>query len=59
MVRSEDKLEDEEVMKTNTAKKMLSIFRQMEENATKEDVPDGKLYCLNGLSGYISFFSSL
>ncbi|PSN56308.1 hypothetical protein C0J52_07511 [Blattella germanica] len=41
VVRSEDKVEDEEVMKTNTAKKMLSIFRQMEENATKEDLPDG------------------
>ncbi|KAJ9579279.1 hypothetical protein L9F63_024614, partial [Diploptera punctata] len=41
VVRSEDKLEDEEVMKTNTARKMLSIFRQMEENASKEDIPDG------------------
>jgi hypothetical protein len=29
-------------MKTNTAKKMLSIFRQLEENAAKEDIPDGK-----------------
>jgi hypothetical protein len=35
-------LEDDEVMKTNTAKKMLSIFRQLEENAAKEDIPDGK-----------------
>jgi hypothetical protein len=42
VIRSEDKLEDDEVMKTNTAKKMLCIFRQMEENATKEEVPDGK-----------------
>jgi len=42
IVRSEDKLDDHEVMKTNTAKKMLSIFRQLEENATKEDVPDGR-----------------
>ncbi|XP_021930220.1 uncharacterized protein LOC110834880 isoform X5 [Zootermopsis nevadensis] len=41
VVRSEDKVEDDEVMKTNTAKKMLSIFRQMEENASKEDIPDG------------------
>ncbi|PNF21126.1 hypothetical protein B7P43_G05074 [Cryptotermes secundus] len=41
IVRSEDKLEDDEVMKTNTAKKMLSIFRQLEENASKEDIPDG------------------
>jgi hypothetical protein len=35
-------LDDLEVMKTNTAKKMLSIFRQLEENAAKEDVPDGR-----------------
>jgi len=42
IVRSEDKLDDLEVMKTNTAKKMLSIFRQLEENAAKEDVPDGR-----------------
>ncbi|XP_069692994.1 titin homolog isoform X20 [Periplaneta americana] len=41
VIRSEDKLEDDEVMKTNTAKKMLSIFRQLEENATKEEVPEG------------------
>lgn len=42
VIRSDDKLEDDEVMKTNTAKKMLSIFRQLEENAAKEDIPDGK-----------------
>ena len=30
------------MMKTNTAKKMLSIFRQLEENAAKEDIPDGR-----------------
>jgi hypothetical protein len=42
IIRSEDKLDDHEVMKTNTAKKMLSIFRQLEENAAKEDIPDGK-----------------
>ena len=42
IVRSEDKLDDLQVMKTNTAKKMLSIFRQLEENAAKEDVPDGR-----------------
>ncbi|GFG36649.1 hypothetical protein Cfor_02825, partial [Coptotermes formosanus] len=41
IIRSEDKLDDHEVMKTNTAKKMLSIFRQLEENAAKEDIPDG------------------
>jgi hypothetical protein len=35
-------LDDHEAMKTNTAKKMLSIFRQLEENAAKEDLPDGK-----------------
>jgi len=35
-------LEDLEVMKTNTAKKMLTIFRQLEENAAKEDIPDGR-----------------
>ena len=42
IVRSEDKLDDLQVMKTNTAKKMLSIFRQLEENAAKEDIPDGR-----------------
>ena len=35
-------MDELEVMKTNTAKKMLSIFRQLEENATKEDIPDGR-----------------
>jgi hypothetical protein len=35
-------LEDDEVMKTNTTKQMLSLFRQLEENATKEEIPDGK-----------------
>jgi hypothetical protein len=43
VIRSEDKLEDDEVLKTNTAKKMLSIFRQLEENAAKEEIPEGKL----------------
>lgn len=31
----------DEVVHTDTARKMLSIFRQMEEKATKEDIPDG------------------
>ncbi|XP_032455662.1 uncharacterized protein LOC100120469 isoform X24 [Nasonia vitripennis] len=39
VVRAEDRAE--EVVRTDTARKMLSIFRQMEENATKEDLPDG------------------
>ncbi|XP_011505053.1 PREDICTED: protein-methionine sulfoxide oxidase MICAL3 isoform X3 [Ceratosolen solmsi marchali] len=39
VVRAEDRAE--EVVHTDTARKMLSIFRQMEENATKEDLPDG------------------
>ncbi|XP_066996516.1 F-actin-monooxygenase MICAL3 isoform X5 [Anabrus simplex] len=40
VVRSEDKVE-EEIVKAKTASKMLSIFRQMEENATKEELPEG------------------
>ena len=39
VVRAEDRTQ--EVVRTDTARKMLSIFRQMEENATKEDLPDG------------------
>lgn len=39
VVRSEDKVD--EVVRTDTARKMLSIFRQMEEKATKEEVPEG------------------
>lgn len=39
VVRSEDKTDD--VVHTDTARKMLSIFRQMEENATREELPDG------------------
>jgi hypothetical protein len=39
VVRAEDRAE--EVVHTDTARKMLSIFRQMEENASKEDLPDG------------------
>ncbi|XP_033208658.1 uncharacterized protein LOC117167665 isoform X10 [Belonocnema kinseyi] len=39
VIRADDKAE--EVVHSDTARKMLSIFRQMEENATKEDLPDG------------------
>ncbi|XP_066598477.1 uncharacterized protein [Prorops nasuta] len=39
VVRAEDRVS--EVVHTDTARKMLSIFRQMEEKATKEDLPDG------------------
>ncbi|XP_076295313.1 uncharacterized protein LOC143216287 isoform X9 [Lasioglossum baleicum] len=37
VVRAEDRVD--EVVHTDTARKMLSIFRQMEENATKQEVP--------------------
>uniref|UniRef100_A0A0C9R6E0 LIMA1_1 protein n=1 Tax=Fopius arisanus TaxID=64838 RepID=A0A0C9R6E0_9HYME len=39
VVRADDRVD--EVVHTDTARKMLSIFRQMEEKATKEDLPDG------------------
>ncbi|XP_008549207.1 uncharacterized protein LOC103572386 isoform X6 [Microplitis demolitor] len=39
VIRAEDKVD--QLVHTDTTKKMLSIFRQMEEKATKEDVPDG------------------
>ncbi|XP_011704752.1 PREDICTED: LIM domain and actin-binding protein 1 isoform X5 [Wasmannia auropunctata] len=39
VVRSEDRVDDR--VHTDTARKMLSIFRQMEENATKEELPEG------------------
>lgn len=39
VVRADDRVD--EVVHTDTARKMLSIFRQMEENASKEDLPDG------------------
>lgn len=39
VVRAEDPVN--EVVHTDTARKMLHIFRQMEEQATKEDLPDG------------------
>ena len=39
VVRADDRID--EVVHTDTARKMLSIFRQMEEKATKEDIPDG------------------
>lgn len=39
VVRADDRMND--VVRTDTARKMLSIFRQMEENASKEELPDG------------------
>ena len=39
VVRADDRVD--EVVRTDTARKMLSIFRQMEENACKEELPDG------------------
>ncbi|KAI5735434.1 hypothetical protein M8J77_018239 [Diaphorina citri] len=43
IVRAEDPIEDDSslVVKSATASKMLSIFRQMEEAASKEVIPDG------------------
>ncbi|XP_046605306.1 uncharacterized protein LOC124297924 isoform X14 [Neodiprion virginianus] len=39
VIRADDRVN--EVVHTDTARKMLSIFRQMEEKASKEDLPDG------------------
>ncbi|XP_046143025.1 xin actin-binding repeat-containing protein 2 isoform X3 [Osmia bicornis bicornis] len=39
VVRAEDRVD--EVVHTDTARKMLSIFRQMEENACKQELPNG------------------
>ncbi|XP_063977891.1 xin actin-binding repeat-containing protein 2-like isoform X7 [Diachasmimorpha longicaudata] len=39
VIRADDRVD--EIVHTDTARKMLSIFRQMEEKATKEDLPDG------------------
>ncbi|XP_076241819.1 uncharacterized protein LOC143183907 isoform X2 [Calliopsis andreniformis] len=39
VVRADDRVN--EVVHTDTARKMLSIFRQMEENATKKELPNG------------------
>lgn len=39
VIRADDRVD--QIVHTDTTKKMLSIFRQMEEKATKEDVPDG------------------
>ncbi|XP_046400278.1 FK506-binding protein 5 isoform X9 [Ischnura elegans] len=43
VVRCEDHTEDdsEVIVKSHTTTKMLSLFRQMEENATKDEVPEG------------------
>ncbi|XP_049781625.1 glutamic acid-rich protein isoform X1 [Schistocerca cancellata] len=40
IVRSDDKIE-EEIVRSKTTSKMLSLFRQLEENASKEDIPEG------------------
>lgn len=42
-MRADDVNEDDSslIVKSATASKMLSIFRQMEEAATKEVIPDG------------------
>ncbi|KAK2586140.1 hypothetical protein KPH14_001411 [Odynerus spinipes] len=39
VVRADDRVD--EMVHTDTARKMLSIFRQMEENACKEELPEG------------------
>ncbi|XP_039315115.1 uncharacterized protein LOC105199320 isoform X13 [Solenopsis invicta] len=39
VVRADDRVD--EVVHTDTARKMLSIFRQMEEKACKEELPEG------------------
>lgn len=42
VVRSEEQQDDSEVVqKSHTATKMLSIFRQMEENLAKDPLPAG------------------
>lgn len=42
VVRSEDNVEDETIVKrSQTASRMLSLFRQMEEQ--KDSVPDGEI----------------
>ncbi|XP_014225429.1 uncharacterized protein LOC106651448 isoform X1 [Trichogramma pretiosum] len=40
VVRADDRATDD-IVHTDTARKMLGFFRQMEEKATKEDLPDG------------------
>lgn len=39
IVRANDRMT--EIVHTDTARKMLCIFRQMEENACKEELPEG------------------
>lgn len=46
VVRSADRV-DQEIIRTNTTAKMLSLFRQMEEKT--EEIPDGK-HSFNGFS---------
>lgn len=42
VIRGDDPVEGDELQHSMTTSKMLSIFRQMEEKAQKEDVPDGQ-----------------
>ncbi|XP_034254679.1 uncharacterized protein LOC117653241 isoform X16 [Thrips palmi] len=41
VVRADDSIEGDELQHSMTTSKMLSIFRQMEEKAQRDDVPDG------------------
>lgn len=41
VVRADDSVEGDELQHSMTTSKMLSIFRQMEEKAQRDDVPDG------------------
>jgi hypothetical protein len=41
VVRSDDQHDGDELQHSMTTSKMLSIFRQMEEKAQRDDVPDG------------------
>lgn len=43
VVRADDSVEGDELQHSMTTSKMLSIFRQMEEKAQRDDVPDGSL----------------
>jgi len=45
LVRAEDPIDEDGLHNSQTASKMLSIFRQMEEKANKEDLPEGKYCC--------------
>ena len=43
VVRGDDVHDGDELQHSMTTSKMLSIFRQMEEKAQRDDVPDGML----------------